>query len=79
MLEQVLQALVPYQERETSIPQSVFCSVVMQLDDVPDLDMYNYSREWEALTKQHPRLVFDLLLARIARLSTEDPDRKSVV
>jgi hypothetical protein len=75
MLEQVLQALVPYQERKTPIPQTVVRSVVMQLEDVPDLDMYNYTREWEALTKQYPRLVFDLLLARIARVTTDDPTK----
>ena len=73
MLEQVFQALVPYQERKTPIPHTVVRSVVMQLVDVPDIDMSYHSREWEELVKQYPRLIFDLLLARIKRASSGNP------
>lgn len=71
MLEQVLEALVPYQERKTPIPQAVVRVVVMQLLDVPDLEMRE-SRQWETLIEQHPREVFDLLLARIDRAASKD-------
>jgi hypothetical protein len=73
--EQVLRALVPYRERNPPLPQAAVRSVVMQLIDVPDLDqldMFSHSREWEEMIKQYPRLVFDLMLARIDRASEKD-------
>ena len=72
MLEQVLEALVPYQERNTPIPPAVMRKVLMQLVDVPDLEM-SEARQWETLIKQHPRLVFDLLVTRIHRTTSKDP------
>jgi hypothetical protein len=43
----------------------------MQLVDVPDLEMRE-ARQWEVLIKQHPRPVFDLLLARMERATAKD-------
>lgn len=71
MLDQVLEALVPYQERKTPIPPTVVRAVLMQLVDVPDLEMRE-ARQWEVLIQQHPRLVFDLLLARMERTAAKD-------
>lgn len=71
MLEHVLEGLAPYQERKTPIPPAVVRLVLMQLVDVPDLEMRE-ARQWEVLIKQHPRLVFDLLLARMERASAKD-------
>ena len=71
-LEQVLQALAPFQDRTTPLPLEVIRSTVMRLIDVPDLDILHHSREWDMLIKQHSRLVFDLLLARIDRADAVD-------
>jgi hypothetical protein len=72
MVEQVLTALVPYRERKTPIPEDVVRSVVMHLIDVRDLDEFHHSDQWEALIKNYPRLIFDLLLARIERATSDD-------
>ena len=48
MLEQVLQALVPYGERKIDLPRDVLGHVLMQLVPVPDLDLFHHSREWES-------------------------------
>jgi len=71
MLEHVLEALAPYQECKTPIPPAVVRLVLMQLVDVPDLEMRE-ARQWEVLIEQHPRLVFDLLLARMERATAKD-------
>jgi hypothetical protein len=46
---------------------------VLQLVDVPDLDTFRYSDRWEALIKKYPRLIFDLLLVRIQRATSDNP------
>lgn len=71
MILKVLEALVPYQERKTPIPREVVRSVVMQLVDVPDLQLREV-HQWESLIKQYPRLIFDLLKARIAHATEKD-------
>jgi hypothetical protein len=71
-LESALQALIPFHQRTTAIPDAVVRSVVMQLVEVPELDMSHFPREWEALIDQYPRLVFDLLIARLERANSGD-------
>ena len=46
-------------------------SVVMQLAQVPDLDMFEHPRDWDALAKAHPRAAFDLLMVRIDRAASD--------
>jgi len=71
MVLKVLEALVPYQERKTPLPQQLVRSVVMQLVDVRDLQLHE-ALQWESLIKQYPRFIFDLLKARIDRAAAKD-------
>ncbi len=66
MLKQVLQALVPYRERNTHPPRDIVHHVLKQLVSVPNLDLYQHSREWDALTDEFPRAIYELIRKRIA-------------
>ena len=70
MLEKVLKALVPYQERKTHVPTATIRHVLMQLVKVQELDVYHHSREWDILIKSYPRVIYELLCARIDHAST---------
>ncbi|MGO8764934.1 MAG: hypothetical protein ACLQSR_07335 [Limisphaerales bacterium] len=71
MILKVLEALVPYQERKSLLPPEVIHSVVMQLVDVSDLQLHE-APQWNSLIKQYPRLIFNLLTARLDHAAKKD-------
>jgi hypothetical protein len=80
MLEQVLQALVPYRQRSTSPPLAAVRHVLKQLVYVEDLGFFEHSREWNGLAEKYPREIYELVRERIAHAASGNaPDDYSPV
>jgi hypothetical protein len=76
ILRQILETLVPSQERETQTPLAIVQGVLETLVCAPEIDLDEHRHEWDALVEQCPREIYQFVRARIAYAESGDaPDQ----